>query len=641
MKILSYSVYVCALIALVSCNDNSSDEGGSSGSGNNLNASVLNVGKANPPVEANTPPAFHSASTSGKGVSFAASYDDCRSEVLAQLNIIENEWDDAAENLNNACKAGVDVKGRYFSQSTTEIRRVLSDIDGAIEGYKTRAENSYVPCADPNNSAGGTIDSSSFNAYNLVSKSGSYSFDDGETFDMGSSYHLSCMDQMIDNNNQNFARGFGIKDGTTYIYEGGDNARGMIASIDSSDNVDVWLGFGNGSVEWSTDLVQTLGPGSVNGLTYPYTTGVAHLKSTAATNTIELTATGVGLIEGCDAHLIMNEQYMFIQQNQNYYGTCYDGDDGTTGSGNIQYLGDDGTAESKQFDAKIANAVYCLDVSGTEPAITSYKNCSDAGLATCQDTAPTEGQLDDGEVDLLSSSTETALQGQPVSCTGNFTLARLNRQAIKVHNTTHLFTALHTDIEAFAAIPADLPPIDGSYEEASLYMTKDRDASTSSRVGAFCKDVPPMEASPASDTSKSINEVFTLDLATLSSAELEKLQNAKAVRVKFFVTHNDVAGKGYADFTATATVDVDGTSRGVPVTFTYTTEATEQEGEISLSEFASSLTSASVIRLTLSGTNQVKCHDSATRMTSTSVAAGLGSPKVFFYTDPAETSTGE
>lgn len=350
----------------------------------------------------------------------------------------------------------------------------------------------------------------------------------------------------------------------------------------------------------------------------------------------------MGLIEGCDAQLIMNDQYLFIRQNQNYYGVCYDGDDGTAnGSGNIRYLGDSGQVESREFDPQIADAVYCLDVSGDDPTLTEYKNCVDAGLATCQDTPPAEGQTDDGEVDLLASSTDTALQGQPVSCEGNFSLTRLNRQAIKVHNATHLFTALHDDVEEFEAFSADLPPIDGTFEEASLYMTKDRENSTSSRVGAFCKDVPPMESNPASDTSKSINEIFTLDLASVSNETLAKLQTARDNRVKFFVTHNDVAGRGYADFSATATVDVNGVSQGVPASFSYTADSTEQEGEISLGTYASSLTSSSVIRITLSGTNQVKCHAEATRMTSTSVAAGLGSPKVYFYNDPSESSTGE
>ena len=638
MKIGLYVTVLVSISTLVSCNDDSEDTGGSTGNG--LNASILNVGKANPPVEANTPPAFQATATSGK-THQAATYDDCRSEVLSTLGITNEEWDDEAENRNNACKAGVDVKGRYFSQSSTELRRVLSDVDGAIEGYKTRAENSYVPCADPNNSTGGTIQSTTYNAYNLISKSGSYTFDDGETFDMDTAYHLSCIDQMVDNNGENAARAFGIKDGTTYIYEGGDNSRGMIAAIDSDDNVDVWLTFGTGPVEWSSGFVQTLGPADAGGVTYDGTTGVVHIKSTTATNTIELTATGFGLIEGCDAQLITNDQYMFISQNQNYYGSCYEGDDGTTGTGNIRYVDDDGETYTGEFDAKIANAVYCLDVGGSDPSITHYKNCTDAGLATCQDTAPAEGQEDDGEVDLLASSTDSALQGQPVSCAGNFSLTRLNRQAIKVHNTTHLLTALHTEVETFEAFNADLPPIDGTYEESSLYMTKDRDTSTSSRVGAFCKDVPPMESNPTSDTSKSINEVFTLDLATVSASELEKLQTSKSMRVKFFVTHNDVTDRGYADFSATATVDVDGTNQGVPVTFSYTADATEQEGEISLAEYASSLTSTSVIRITLSGTNQVKCHTEATRMTSASVAAGLGSPKVFFYTDPAEASTGE
>jgi len=639
MKIGYYLASLALIASQVSCVENSDESENNSGQ-NNLNTSILNIGKANPPVEANTPPAFQATANSSGKSQQAATYDDCRSEVLSDLDITLNEWNDEAENRNNACKAGVDVKGRYFTQSTTEIRRVLSDIDGAIEGYKMRAENAYVPCADPNNSAGGTINSSSYNAYNLISKSGSYTFDDGETFNMGADYHLSCVDQMIDANNENASRAFGIKDGTTYIYEGGDNARGMIAKIDADDNVEVWLGFATGPTEWSSDFIQTLGPGTASGLTYTSTTGIAHVKSTTATNTIELTATGVGLIEGCDAHLITNDQYLFILQNQNYYGTCYDNDDGTSDTGNIRYLGDDGNAETKTHDAKIANAVYCLDVSGTDPALTNYKNCADAGLATCQDTPPAEGQEDDGEVDLLASSTATALQNQPVSCTGNFSLARLNRQAIKVHNTTHLFTGLHANIEAFEAFNADLPPVDGSFEEFSLYMAKDRTSSTSSRAGAFCKDVPPMESNPASDTSKSINEIFTLDLATVSSAELENLQTSKAMRVKFFVTHNDVADRGYANFSATATVDIDGTSQGVPQTFSYTADSAEQEGEISIAEIASSLTSSSVIRVTLSGTNQATCHTDATRMTSIAVAAGLGSPKVFFYQDPNENETG-
>lgn len=639
MKIGFYLLAATVIFTQVSCKDNTDE--GVNGSGNKLNASVLNIGKANPPVEANTPPAFQvSANNSGKSYQ-AATYDDCLAETLADLGITTNEWDDAAENRNNACKAGVDVKGRYFSQSSTELRSVLSSIDGAIEGYKDRAENSYLPCADPNNTQGGSIGSTSYNAYNLVSKSGSYTFDDGESFDMGMTYKLSCLDQMVDMNNKNFSRAFGTVDGTTYIYEGGDNARGMIAKIDSDDNVDVWLGFGSAPIEWSSDFVQTLGPAGAGELTYENTTGVAHIKSTTASNTIELTATGIGLIEGCDVHLITNDQYMFVTQNQNYYGTCYEGDDGTTGTGNIRYLGDDGEPELISFNAKIANAAYCLDVSGTDPTLTTYKNCVDVGLATCQDTPPAEGETDDGEVDLLTSSTETALQGQPVSCVGNFSLTRLNRQAIKAHNTTHLFTALHTDVETFEAFPADLPPIDGTYEEASLYMTKDRDTSTSSRVGAFCKDVPPMESNPASDTSQSINEIFTLDLATLSTTDFENLKNAKAIRLKFFVTNNDVAGRGYADYTATATVDIDGTNRGVPVTFAYDASTTEQEGEISISEYSSTLTNTSVIKITLSGTNQVKCHTDATRMTSTSVAVGLGSPKVFFYTDPSETTAGQ
>lgn len=638
MKIGLYLIAATVIFSQVSCKDNT-DEGNSSG--NNLNASVLNVGKANPPVEANTPPAFQAnANSSGKSYQ-AATYDDCLAETLAELGITTNEWDDAAENQNNACKAGVDVKGRYFSGGPTEIRSVLSNIDGAIDGYKSMAENAYVPCADPNNTTGGTIGSSTYNPYNLISTATNYSFDDGESFDMGATYHLSCMQQINDENNENFVRAFGIKDGTTYIYEGGDNARGMIAEIDSNDNVDVWMGFASSQIEWSTDFIQTLGASSVESVTYPGSTGIVHLKSTAANNTIELTATGVGLIEGCDAQFISNDQYMFILQNQNYYGGCYEGDDGTTSTGNIRYVDENGDTGPSTFNPKIANAVYCLDVSGTDPTLTTYKNCADVGLATCQDTPPAEGDVDDGEVDLLTSSTDSALEGQPVSCVGNFTIPRLSRQAIKVHNTTKLFSALHTDVETFEAFPADLPPIDGTYEEASLYMTKDRDTSTSSRVGAFCKDVPPMESNPASDTSQSINEIFTLDLATLSSTDFDKLKNAKAIRLKFFVTNNDVADRGYADYTATATVDIDGTSRGVPVTFAYDASTTEQEGEISISEYGSTLTNTSVIKITLSGTNQVKCHADATRMTSTSVAVGLGSPKVFFYTDPSETTAGQ
>jgi hypothetical protein len=633
MRTATFVTFFAIISMQTACIDGGGGDDGES-SNNGLLSSVINIGKANPPVEANTPPALQSSSSaSAKAVHFAATYDECRAETLTALGITEGEWDDEAENYNNACTAGVDVKGRYFSGGPTEIRSVLSDIDGAVEGYKTRAENSYVPCVDPNNTAGGTLEETDYNAYSLVSKTSSFTFDDSETFDMGMTYKLSCIDRMVDENGGNTVRAFGIDNGTTYIYEGGDNGRGMIAKIDSDDNVEAWLGFASDPIEWSDSLVQYLGPGDAPNLTYPYSTGVAHLKSTAANNTIELTVTGVGLVEGCDAQLIMNDQYMFIQQNQNYYGTCYSGDDGTSGSGNIQYVDGNGDPDNTHsFDATIADAMYCMDVSGDDPTITTYENCVDAGLATCQDT--------DGVVDLLTSSTASALQGQPASCTGNFTLTRLNRQAIKVHNATHLFTALHSDVETFQTFSADLPPIDGTYEEHSLYMSKDRDTSTSSRVGAFCKDVPPKNMSPASDTMQDINEVFTLDLSTISSTALANLQSAKGVRVKFFVTHNDVADRGYADFSATATVDIDGTSRGVPVAFTYTAEATEQSGEIAIDEYASSLTSTSVIRITLSGTNQVKCHDSATNMTAASVAAGLGSPKVFFYTDPSENASG-
>jgi hypothetical protein len=258
---------------------------------------------------------------------------------------------DCSSGANQAtCQFIVDVRCRLFHAGPTEIAHWLSNLDQTIAGVSQKMASSYYACAD-----------ATAPGYNLVEVPAIFNLTGAQSapqpLDLDFSYYLSCLDSSSAN-----STGFGRRTDeasvtTTYYYtaqHGATSSMGSVASVDSASNVDFW----------------TTLPEKKNATSYEdnqFSTGLIHIRTTAANSAFEMSFTGHGVGPGCGSVFKSNGTYLFARANINHDRRC-DAASTYTGSG-------------PAFDAAKVDVEYCLQVDDpTTISAVAMSNCTDAGL---------------------------------------------------------------------------------------------------------------------------------------------------------------------------------------------------------------------------------------------------------------------
>jgi hypothetical protein len=306
-----------------------------------LEASLLNIPEVLPPVAENSPQAMK--------LNISSSLTEYAIDCSANASY-------TACGGNNACIFMEDVKCRFFGTSgPTQISQILGNVDEAMASIKPK-EDQYLPCLDPEGNKDGmkdgdtdiakyaevTIDT---NFTGLKDKDGA-----DYTLDLDYSYKLNC----LTGDDGSGWGGFGVAknddDKTVYTFAdfgGKDGDRnGGLGTIDEDENVEYW-----GIVSESADTTAEL-----NG-----SNALIHLKSEASSGIIELSFSGSEVGPDCGMRLITNGNHLFAEANMNVATECESGD--------------------TNHNSGLANQVFCIDVSGTNPnSEASNTACTAAGL---------------------------------------------------------------------------------------------------------------------------------------------------------------------------------------------------------------------------------------------------------------------
>lgn len=160
------------------------------------------------------------------------------------------------------------VQTRFFASGPTEIRGILSAIDSRMTSLALMELESHRPCLDETPLLFGLT----------------------APFDLSLDHHLSCLDEVSSTQ----WIGFGQKDGTWYLREGQTKGMLTIAKIDAESNVEAWIAVANRAAVTNSSQM------------------LMHLKSTAATKTLELAVTGSNIGLGCGVQFQANETHIYM-----------------------------------------------------------------------------------------------------------------------------------------------------------------------------------------------------------------------------------------------------------------------------------------------------------------------------------------
>lgn len=347
--------------------DEGGEDGGDNGEGDgeaSLKPNALDLAPVTPIVAAATPASFRTGALSIETSLRAKKKTKRVTENTALMTLTFDDPDaqcaqggkydlfaDCSPGANQTtCQFIVDVRCRLFHAGPTEIAHWLSNLDQTIAGVSQRMASSYYACAD-----------ATAPGYNLIEVPAIFNLTGAlsvaQPLDLGFSYYLSCLDSS-NGNSTGFGRRIDEAGATTTYYytaqHGDTSSMGSVASVDSASNVDFW----------------TTLPEKKNATSYEdnqFSTGLIHIRTTAADSAFEMSFTGHGVGPGCGSVFKSNGTYLFARANINHDRRC-DAASTYTGPG-------------PAFDAAKVDVEYCLQVD--DPAAISavaMSNCTDAGL---------------------------------------------------------------------------------------------------------------------------------------------------------------------------------------------------------------------------------------------------------------------
>ena len=590
--------------------------------------SAIRVPLLRPPVDAKTPKALKANSLSLS-----------ETEPCAPADYPGQNPDDPDTDISK-CKALQTVKGRFFQSGPTTLSTILSGVDGRIAEFFSEP-NAYIPCLDPTNTG------TDYDAFVETSYDFEATFPDGSTFDSGFRYHLNCIREISETS----WVGIGKKDGVTYLYDGSTSNSGgaILASVDENRNVEMWYVVKGLDPDFNTETgTEKLGPSSIEDqvdLTYGGSTGIVHLKADATTNTLELTATGEGLGDGCGMHLQTNGDYLYYKANRNFYGRCY-GDD-YTDHGAEKYS-DDGTALSEQNSADVGYRAgfdareYCFAVSGDEPVPAALSVCTDVGLGNRQ-------VLDDSDETGATTSLESSLELTPLV---RYNADDTTNLGILAFNAVHLLNTEPVGLPEFVSVlPVDVSAVtiadalDDAVEDSNvdlgdvvpneLFFLRDSAATTNGWSSGFCKD-------EGTDV-ESFTIEYDLDLSGLTATQDADIAASPAIVVLFNV--NNALGEREDDLRWSRFTDADLRLRGDGTFLAGITDQTVssedhdadatadgiQEFSVDLSEL--DLGTLDTLTIQFTGSQNFNCSADAPRLWSAAVRPSIGNARLLYFTE--------
>ena len=577
---LNFFLYLNLLICLCfSCDQLNEEEQAEEST--NFSLQATSTPKTKPSLNTVTPGSLRISTTS------LALAEQSPSDICIQLH--ESGTDDY-----NACKAVHEIRQRFFSgEGPTDLDTSLGRVDSRLGEMISRSSSGYIPCLDTQNSAGGSLFETEYQAYNMLTFDTNYTFADGSSFDAGFTYNLSCWTEWNDQNGKN-AVGVGRKNDTWYLKEANSDY-GLVASLDKNNNLEVWFSMGTGISTDITAETETTDD-------YPNSTGIAHILAEPEKNLLQLSVYGYGVIEACKTRFIMNDVAGYLEINQNYFGACFDGDVGFNNA-------------IAERNSALDNKKYCFKMNGSLPEYVE-------GLDLC-------------EANGLNADA--------------FTIDALGRDVIQIYNATTMFSEIEG--ETIEQIPTYevlyFPPsvnveVEG-YETNTVFFESSDELDAT--VSASCSAIP--------SESKTFTKTFTFNPENLldmvggpdDTAEkvLEKLNQSLTADTSpylYFTISRAIGVNWWADFNTSVIFKIDGIE---VASSTIASPELETESKSTLElplTITSSITNATTFEVIISGSNQLACS-SATGSTIRNASLNLGFPQLKYYVTPEVSSEGQ
>ena len=597
-----------------------SDSGGVTGSGGGIHQSFTTSSTAQVHIKqsftANTPQGFRASTT----LNLDALGDACDSQY------------GRGTSQSVACQTMGDIKNRFFSAGPTQISAALAELDSRLNSLVQGTNTKYVPCVDtgrtpgtyPIDSEGGGTKSITFPAFALTNISVKTTFKNGTTFDTGLSLNVSCQTS-IGSGDSAINLAFGYANGTWSLYEETPQQGGYFGTIDSDDNIELWLSLGDPKRDSAQDGVEsaTADPKKV----YAASTHISQIISKPKLGLIGMSVMGSGIGPGCGAQLLMNASTLYFRGNVNGYGACYSGDIF------------DGRSDYPSYTASRADVEVCMNVDGT--TLTP----STDGLDTCVRSGLLSRDSNEAIVSPFASAGLKYLTTNSSSTTTGALKARAWMGSFFMHGTDLSTTPLLGTVTVDAA--SSVSP--SGLTRSSWELTRTTAASTArAAVSAACN------ADTATRTA-AMNETYELSVASILS-QSPRDPNAKVngqtmtddqwntSLIQSFNTALQQTGTGAptvdlaisgaagttyrGTFSGTMTVLVDGTQVGtasfaLPASngkFVDTQKATLQ---------AATLTATSKIQVKVTGNVTLSCDNAIS--TTRHVGAKPGLPHLVWY----------
>jgi hypothetical protein len=628
------ALVVLSVSFVSSCSKKSNSSGSDSSNSQNSmrNPKVLNFLKLEPAVESQTPTALKPAvavsrvrgllkKLSGDPVC-ADTSDDIYSSSLT-------------DDQKDTCLAALEVKERFYRPGPTEIRYWLGRLDETLAEYSNPLV--YLPCLDPNNTAGMSYQGQNIPPYNLVTLQPRQTFPDSSTFNAIGSFKLSCVGKTTDQKSWN---GIGIDNGVTYLAGGStEDPVGMLAKIEANGDIDLWLTFKGTRSDFNFNATSHLpevlawGNGFDEGahtshLTYPMSTGIARLKAQASSNKIELTMTGVGLGDGCGARLITDGTYIFYQANRNFHGACFANDSGRRVLISLSH--EEINHDTSAYEGSKADKRYCLR--------------ADEELLIPEETLTPciERNLAPGQVVAAEGS-----EGTPAEVTLDqiFSLSMLTRQQIKAYNAPLIFQIDVNSVPSLVRVTVQPPLVDQENlatlvrEEFFLSQT----SHANNRASGWCRDQA-LTGSEQVNEPRAVNSIFTLGV--LTEEELTKfnqsLHKELVVDLANGYVERDNASKAFwAHYNVTLTVRVNGNVVGVQSNVLSPNEVTNRGANRQVTipfNHNAPLAPTDIVTVTMTGTNRYQCGALQSGATLNGLAAAasvtMSRPHLRSYRNP-------
>ena len=582
--------------------------------GNSQKRKVLVQPRVSPAVEANAPDNFRGSFSLAN---LALTDPEAYASKVAKLGL--SSLADACSDQYNpntettqweGCKAAANVKEKFFlGAGPTDLADLVSKVDSRMSDIFRNADWSYMPCLDATNTAGGSFtDNNTEQTYPAFSEykwSGSYTFEDGKTFDSGLDAYLSCYSSLGENPLGGTSWiAYGRKDGDYYILEGQTAGIGSLAKLSSTGDVELYFAAGTKPSSFPASFDEEL---AVDNKT---STGIVHLKSFADTGFMELTTVGLG--PGvCGTHLVTNGKLMYIEMNENEIGACFATD---TGINSMTSKRNDGGARS--YDASFDNQKFCLDVSSTTKilAYDSLEPCNDIGLSnsTFQLTSLKRENLR-GVYGIYMFSTD------PKDLITEVTFVPVNSGQVegsdRVNEGFDIIEETNSKIDTACSTAA------ADKKDITLFYRLDIDSYLKAKIAEI-------EASPNKSSEFEASDLIAEQVASMIASTGDT-----AAKVDFTISAS-AGGLKWADFDLSVSLKLDGTEIASGQ-YVESTDHTIGAQKISLIADLSSITKTSKLTLEGNGTLQLGCNNT-TNSFSTVASARLSYPRLSYTQLPPQ-----